>query len=195
MQRGALAAAASLLAACGAGAAADRLTASPSHYLLTIDQLVSPDFSAIEPEHAVDLVTLTAGQPALERELRSDGFVDAARVGYFRQLDLATSNGPLEVIATVEAFEDSAGAQRSYSSDVQRRDSVPGESPLSTGALGDAAHADSEVSTAPGAIPVVQITVEWRVANLVDVLVVRGRYGGTRLDDALILAHRMTGNE
>jgi hypothetical protein len=38
----------------------------------------------------------------------------------------------------------------------------------------------------------VQITLEWRVANIINVLVVRGRYGGTRLDDALTLAQRVT---
>ena len=31
--------------------------------------------------------------------------------------------------------------------------------------------------------------------NLIDVLVVRGRDGGTRLDDALLLAHRQTVTE
>jgi hypothetical protein len=41
-------------------------------------------------------------------------------------------------------------------------------------------------------VTAVEITVEWRVNNLLDILVVRGRYGGTRLDDALLLAHRQT---
>jgi len=35
----------------------------------------------------------------------------------------------------------------------------------------------------------------WRVGNLVNVIVSRGRYGGTRLDDALILAGLQTQNE
>jgi hypothetical protein len=41
----------------------------------------------------------------------------------------------------------------------------------------------------------VQITVAWRVGNVVNLLVLRGRYGGARLDDALILAHRVTSTE
>jgi hypothetical protein len=35
----------------------------------------------------------------------------------------------------------------------------------------------------------------WRVANLVNLIVARGRYGGTRLDDALVLAGVQTQNE
>ena len=63
---------------------------------------------------------------------------------------------------------------------------------MSAGPLGDEAHADSLVMTAPDGVQAVQVTLEWRVANLVVVLIARGRYGGTRLDDALVLAHRQT---
>jgi len=35
----------------------------------------------------------------------------------------------------------------------------------------------------------------WRVANLVNIIIARGRYGGTRLDDALVLAGVQTQNE
>jgi hypothetical protein len=186
-----------VLAACGVSGDAQKppLRATPSHYLLTIDQLATPDFTVVEPLHSLDVATLSAGDTIREREMQAEGFTAAARVGFFRQADLATSNGPLEIIATAEAFNDSGGAHRAFGLDVQRRDASPGESPVSTGPLGDEAHADGDVTTAPGGIPVVQITLEWRVANVVNTVVVRGRYGGARLDDALLLAHRMTGNE
>jgi hypothetical protein len=185
------------LAACGsaAGSSAPPLTAPPSHYLLTIDQLVTPDFTVAEATHMVDAHTLSGGDSALQQQMHNDGFRRAARVAYFRQVELATSNGPLEVIATVESFADAGGAHQFFATDVDRLDSLPDQTPVSAGSIGDEAHADSQVSTAPGGISVVQVTLEWRVSNLLNVLVVRGRYGGTRLDDALILAHRMTAKE
>ena len=184
------------LAACGStgDSASHLLHATPAHYLLTLDQLATPDFTVVQAAHSVDLATLTGGDATLQRQVQGDGFTAAASIQFFRQVDLATSNGPIEIIATVESFQDADGAHRSYARDAQRRDATRGEVPTSTGALGDEAHADSVVMTAPGGIPVVQITVEWRVANLIDTIIVRGRYGGARLDDALLLAHRMTAN-
>jgi hypothetical protein len=187
------------VAVCSCGASGSvgqpQRTGSPLHYLLTIDQLATPDFTVVEPPHSVDAATLTRGDVTQQRSLKDQGFAAAASVSFFRQADLATSNGPLEVIATVESFGSPDGAHHIYGADTQRRDASQGESPVSTGSLGDEAHADTEVSTAPSGIPAVQITIEWRVANLIDLLVVRGRYGGTRLADALLLAHRMTTGE
>ena len=51
------------------------------------------------------------------------------------------------------------------------------------------------VKTTPAGFPAVEITIEWRIGNLVNIIVARGRYGGTRLDDALVLAARQTANE
>jgi hypothetical protein len=38
-------------------------------------------------------------------------------------------------------------------------------------------------------------SVSWRVGNLVNIIVARGRYGGTRLNDVLVLATRQTVDE
>jgi hypothetical protein len=59
----------------------------------------------------------------------------------------------------------------------------------SAGALGDQAHADQLLTTSPDGVPLVEVTLTWRTDNLVSVLVVRGRDGGTGLSDALLLAH------
>ena len=72
---------------------------------------------------------------------------------------------------------------------------MPGAVPTSTGPLGDEAHAISVVRTTSGGLQAVEITVVWRVGNLVNIIVARGRYGGTRLDDALVLAGLQTQNE
>ncbi len=82
-----------------------------------------------------------------------------------------------------------------YGADVSRLDKVTGATPTSTGALGDAAHATTRIATSADGVAAIEITVEWRVDNLLDILVVRGRNGGTRLDDALLLAHRQTAIE
>lgn len=161
------------LAACG-GTPGPAFTADPRQYLLTIDQLASPDFT-VDPAQAPP---------------RAPAHAAVASVAFLRSVDFATSNGPIEVIDTVERFPSSADAHASYAADVAARDAAHGEVPASTGALGDEAHADSLVVTAPDGIPAVQVLAEWRTANIVVVLTLRGRYGGTRLDDALLLAHR-----
>jgi hypothetical protein len=186
-----------VLSACGDAAAGGPalLTAAPTAYLLTIDELVSPDFAAVEPAHTVTGTELASGDAAVRHELVANGLSSAAREGFFRQADLRTVNGPVEVIVTVEAFRSVAGAQRTIAGDVRRRDASAGEAAISTGPLGDTAHADSDVTIATDGVRVVQFVVEWRVRNLVNLIVVRGRDGGTRLDDALLLARRMTAGE
>lgn len=188
--------AALLLAGCsGAGAAETHINGDPMHYLLTIDQVLTPDFMVYEGAHAVDATTIAAGdQPQVER-LTANGLQAAASIRFFRQVDFATSDGPIDVISTVERFATTAGATTVYQADIARHDAGAGETPISTGALGDAAHADSVVKTTDGGLQAVQITLEWRTANVVNVIVMRGRYGGSRLDDALLLAHRQATNE
>lgn len=171
------------------------LTAPPLQYLLTIDQLATPDFTVIEPARLVDPATLAGGDSKAQHQLHDDGFNAAATVRFSRQVELGTSNGPIDIIATVESFNANGGAHHAFARDIQRLDAQAGASAISTATLGDEAHADSVVRKAPSGIPLVQITLEWRTVNVLNVLVVRGRYGGTRLDDALLLAHRIASNE
>ena len=160
-----------IASACG-GASAAAFTADPRSYLLTLDELQTPGLSMTAP-------------PALTG-------ATSASVTFDRTADLATANGPVEVIDTVVRFASTSSAQGAYQHDIAARDGQSGESALSTGGLGDESHADSLVRTTAQGLQAVQITLEWRVANVTVVLEVRGRYGGTRLDDALMLAHRQT---
>lgn len=182
-----------LAAACGA--AGPRFTADPAHYLLTLTQMASPDFTVDLPAAPLPATGLAGGDAQAARQLAGDGFDVAARVSFQRVVDFNTSNGPIEVINTVARFTGDTGAHAWFAADTKRRDGQSGEVPISTGSLGDEAHADSLVATAPDGLQAVQITVQWRTANVVVLLQVRGRYGGTRLDDALILAHRQTSTQ
>ena len=137
-------------------------------------------------------VALAGGDQQAASRLSDVGFDAAASVSFARTIDFATSNGPIEVIDTVARFAGDDGARAWFSADTKRRDGQSGEVAMSTGSLGDEAHADSLVATAPDGLQAVQVTVQWRVANVVVLLQVRGRYGGTRLNDALILAHKQT---
>ncbi len=185
---------ATLLAACGdAPSEGAQLTTPPQHYLLTVDDLVTPDFTAVEPAHSIDAATF-AGPLGAARMAR-DGFQAAASVRFFRGVDLSVANGPVEIIDMAARFAGSSGAADCYSGGVAALDATHGAVPISTGVLGDAAHADSVTRTATSGVTAVQLTVEWRDGNVVNVLVVRGRYGGTRLDDALVLAHRVAARE
>lgn len=184
----------SVVVACG-GATGPRFTANAKHYLLTLDEMQSPGFTVTAKPSTLSASTLAAGDAAVGQRLASSGLDDAAGVTFARTVDFATANGPVEVIDTVERFSSDAAAHSSYRADVARRDGEQGEVAMSTGALGDEAHADSLLAATPGGLQAVQITVQWRVANVVVVLQARGRYGGTRLDDALPLAHAQTSNQ
>ncbi|MBV8196189.1 MAG: hypothetical protein JOY80_11765 [Candidatus Dormibacteraeota bacterium] len=162
------------LAACGGGSTG-RFSADPRQYLLTIDEMVSSDFTVSMAPALTDATT--------------------ASVSFARSVDFGTSNGPIAVIDAVQRFASTDAAHSSFAADASRLDAEKGEVVTSTGALGDEAHADSLVMTAPDGIQAVQITLEWRVSNVVVTLIVRGRYGGTRLDDALELAHRQTSTQ
>lgn len=170
------AAAGVLLAACGSSGPS-LLMRSPSAYLLTLDGLRTPGFTAVEPAHSLP------GEAC-----------DAATARYFRGVpDLATANGPIDVRTTVLRCASVGSASSAYSGLVRRVDGVSGETPESAGVLGDAAHADS-LQTSSDGVGLVEVTVTWRSVNLVSVLVMRERDAGDALPDALILAHAQEKN-
>jgi hypothetical protein len=182
-----------VLAACGGTEATGGipLSADPRHYLLSIDQLITADFTVSTPAHAIDAATLAGGDTRVASLLTTSGFGAAAGVEFFRTADLATANGPLDIVNTAARFSSAAGAAAVFSDDARRLDATSGSVPVSAGALGDQAHAVSVLRAAPNNVQAVQITLEWRVANVINLLILRGRYGGTRLDDALTLAQRI----
>jgi hypothetical protein len=186
-----------LLSACDSSASASQplRTGDPAHYLVKLTDLPSPGFTIITPAHAADAAELAGNNATRAVRLTQEGVQAGAAVRYFRAIDLATANGPIDVVNTVERFATASGAGAAYLADVKDLDAFTGAAPVSTGGLGDEAHAVSVVRTAASGVQAVQITLEWRVANLVNIIVVRGRYGGTRLDDSLVLAHRTTTRE
>jgi hypothetical protein len=187
-------AAAIMLVACGT-ASPSLSSGDPVHDLITIDQLVAPDFTVTSPAAHVDAATLASGDSSLGSSLSKDGLQAAASVEYQRAVDFAISNGPIDVLSTAERFAAVDGASSAYSASVRRLDAIPGAVPMSTGPLGDEAHAISVVRATSSGIQAVEITIVWRVGNLVNIVVARGRYGGTRLEDALALAGVQTRNE
>jgi hypothetical protein len=198
LRRGATLAAASLLAACGSSPSpsAPTLNRAASAYLLGLDQLKAPGFSAVEPAHSVDGTTLAANDPSLATALAAGGVQQAATVRYFRPVAaLATANGPVDVRSTVIRCAGASGAGGVFAGERVHNDAVPGAVPASAGALGDDSHADQSRVTASDGTPLVEITLTWRIANLVSVLVVRGRDSGSPLADALILAHAQASGE
>jgi hypothetical protein len=180
------------LAACGSGGSP---TPSPvahraaaASYLLTLDQLHISDFTVAEPAHRVDATALAAGDSALLGSLRAAGVEDAATVRYFRQVDdLATSNGFIDVRSTVLRLAGADGAHTAFLAEEHHTDAVPHIVPESSGVLGDESHADQLVETGPDGVQVVETTLIFRNANLVELLVVRGRLGATSLGDAILL--------
>lgn len=186
-----------MIAGCGTAAPPVTLHAAPSTYLLGLDQLVAPDFTVDDPVHPLSITDVAAGDTVKAGQLAAAGLTSAAAVDFFRQTaNLAVANGPVQIGDTVEEFGSAAGAATLFGKDVARLDDVAGAIAVSAGSLGDAAHATTLALVEPvSGVRVVQITVEWRVGNLLDILVVRGRDGGTRADDALVLAHNQTASE
>ncbi|MDQ6857080.1 MAG: hypothetical protein M3Z57_08405 [Candidatus Dormibacteraeota bacterium] len=185
--------AATTVAGCGDTAAPSLLRGEPAGYLLTVDQLVSPDFTVDIAPHQLGVTDIAGRDAAVAKQLGSAGFLAGAAEEFFRAAaSLAEANGPIQVRDAVEEFSSTSGAGVIYAADTARLDAVAGATAISTGALGNEAHATTRNATASSGTMAVEITVEWRVGNLVDVIVVRGRAGGTRLDDALLLAHRQT---
>ena len=176
MHRAAPAVAVLLLAGCGSGASPPAtptfFARAASAYLLTLDELRTPGFTVSEAAHDA------TGEAC-----------PAATARYFRSVsELATSNGPVDVRTTVLRCPSVGAAAAAYSTLVARTDAVSGETAESAGALGDVAHAD-ELRTTGDGVGLVEVTVTWRTANLVSVLVDRERDAGSGLADALILAH------
>jgi hypothetical protein len=183
------------LAACSSGGARPVATprffaAAPTAYLLTLDQLHIGGFTTAERAHALGEQALSAGDAQLDTALRAAGMGGAATVRYFRQVsDLATANGFVDARSTVVSFAAAGPAHRAYLAEVRHTDAVPGILPESTDALGDEAHADQLTENGPGGVTLVEVTLVIRNANLVELLVIRGRQGGTGLADALVLGH------
>jgi hypothetical protein len=183
-------------AGCGETAAPSLLRGEPAGYLLSVDQLVSPDFTVDIAPHQLRVADIAGTDAAVAKQLGSAGFLVGAAEEFFRASgSLADANGPVQVRDTVEEFSSTSGAAAVFGADSARLDAVAGATAISTGALGNEAHATTRSATAAAGTRAVEITVEWRVGNLLDVLVVRGREGGTRLDDALLLTHRQTVTE
>jgi hypothetical protein len=186
------------LVACSSGSSSAAPSATPpgfraaaTAYLLGLDQLRVPDFTVDEPPHSVGETVLGAGDAQLALALRAAGLQDAATVRYFRDVaDLATSNQFIDVRSTVMRFDGPGAAHRAYLAEVRHTDAVRGIVPVSTDALGDEAHGAQVTAVAPEGVQVVEVTLIVRNDNLVELLVVRGRLGGTGLSDALVLGHR-----
>jgi hypothetical protein len=163
--------------------------------VLRLDQLPAAGFVADASPHPVDATTLS-GRAEVVSALRSAGLSGAAGAHYVRPVPvLATANGPLDVVATVIAFVATGGAHDAMGRLVAELDGRPGAGAVSAGDLGAESHAVTETATAADGTRVVQVTVIWRVANLVNEMAVRGRDGGTGLGDAVIVAHRQADGE
>lgn len=183
---------------CGGGAAAPGpvlLHRAPVSYVLPLDRLPAAGFVAAEAPHPAAAAALW-GQAGMQGALRAAGLSGVASAHYVREVpELATANGPLDVIATVAAFAAAAGAQDGMRRVVAELDARPGAGALSAGDLGDQSHAITETALAGDGTRVVQMTVVWRVVNLVNEMAVRGRLGGTGLGDAIALAGRQSAAE
>jgi hypothetical protein len=187
---GVLALLALLAAACGSSVPTT-LRGSPSSYLISLDQLTSPDFTVYEAAAAVGAGWL---DQASSSAVRADGMLRAAEVEYYRDVAFSTSNGPITLTAAVAAFATSVGASAAMVRLASALDARPGAVPVSTGTLGDGGHATSTQATFEG-VGALQLIVVWRVDNLVNSLVAEGRLGGLQLDQLLPLASIQTANE
>ena len=79
-------------------------TGNPLRYLITLDQLVAPNFTVFTAAAPVMASTLASGDATAAAALSHDGLQSAARVEFQRIESFATANGPLDVVATVERF-------------------------------------------------------------------------------------------
>ena len=172
------------------------LRGAPTGYVARLDDMPQPGFAVDRAAATATAADLAAGDAAMVRELGADGMEAGAQASYFRIVPaLATANGPIEVISSAIRFGSLTGAVRAYSAAVQRRDGVAGARAESTGRLGDDAHADTLVVAGPRSVQLVQETVTFRVENVLNTVVVRGRLGGTRLEDALIVARHQAARQ
>jgi hypothetical protein len=185
-----LAIAAMSSAACGSSPPTT-LHGNLGGYLITLDQLTSPDFTVYEAVAAVGAGWL---DQARSSAVRADGMVRAAEVEYYRNVSFSTSNGPITLTAAVAAFATTVGASDAMVRLDTALDARAGAVPISTGTLGDGGHATSTQATFEG-VGALQVIVVWRVDNLVNSLVAEGRLGGLQLDQLLPLAAIQTASE
>jgi hypothetical protein len=184
-----------MLAACAGATSPQLFEARPSSYLLTIDELQNAEFQTIEGPAAIG-ASAVGGNPATGARLAGLGLEAAASVRFFRVVsDVSTTNGPLDVTASVARYRDVNGAAAAFALGIRQTESRAGEQPVSTGPLGDAAHADQVSAKDASGTILMQFTVTWRLGNLVNVVIIRGRYGGARITDALTLADAQVNNE
>jgi hypothetical protein len=187
-----------LMSACSGATTSGIYSGSPLNYLLTVDQMESPDFLIQAQARTLNAAQLNSVTGQNAKAMTRNGFLSGASTEYFRDVGaLSISNGPVDIVATAETFTTPGQASSQFHADIAARESSSKEQPLSTGPLGDEAHADTELAVAPDLdqTSVIQITLEWRLGNILNILVVRGRYGGARLTDALQLAGKQTDNE
>jgi len=164
-------------------------------YVLRLDQLPTSGFTADTTPHAVDPATVFAAAADLAA-LRGAGLGGAATARYLQPAPvLATANGPLDVVATVVAFSGVSGAHQGMTRLSAQVDARAGVGQVSAGDLGAESHAVTRTATAADGTVVVEVTVLWRVANLVNEMVVRGRLGGTGVGDAVVIANRQAAGE
>src|SRR5438105_3738915 len=116
-----------------AGSGRTLVSRPATRYLLSIDQLATAGFTVTEPAHSEAIAALAATESTSQQQLRDEGFRDAASVRYSRQVDVATSNGPIDIIATVEIFKGTDGAHRAFARTTHRYDAETGAAPVSTG--------------------------------------------------------------
>jgi hypothetical protein len=184
-------------AGCGGTAAPSPslLSGPPAAYVLRLDQLPAAGFIADTQPQSVDAGALSS-DGAVVSGLRRDGLRGVATAHYLRTVpELATANGPLDVVATVAAFGTVTGAHTGMGRLATDADGRAGAGVVSAGDLGAESHAVTEAATTPDGTRVVQVTVIWRVANLVDEVAVRGRMGGTGVGDAVVIAARQSADQ
>ena len=180
-----------LAGGCGGSVPTTTLAGDPGSYLITLVQLPSPDFTVYQ---AVKKVGAGWLDPGSSTALDKDGLTRAAEVEFYRDVPFSTSNGPITVTAAAAAFTTGAGATAAMIQLDAALDARPGAVPVSAGTLGDGGDAVTVQGSVDG-VSAVQITVVWRVDNLVNSLVAEGRLGGLQLDQILPIATTQTANE
>jgi hypothetical protein len=164
-------------------------------YVLKLDQMPAPGFVADMPPRAVDASTIFASAADVAA-LRRVGMSETASARYLRPAPvLATANGPLDVVATVITFSGVSGAHRGMATLSAQVDAHPGAAADSAGNLGAESHAVTQTATASDGTVVLEVTVVWRVANVLNEMVIRGRQGGTGVGDAVEVAARQAAGE
>lgn len=175
----------------GCGGSGPTLDRDPGSYLVTLDQLPSPDFTIYQAVRQVGAGWLDSGSSSAVRE---DGFTRAAEVEFYRDVAFGTSNGPITVSAAAAAFTTAAGATAAMVRLDAALNARHGAVPVSTGALGNGGDAITLQGSVDG-IGALQITVVWRVDNVVNSVLAEGRLGGLQLDQILPIASTQTANE